>query len=100
MACSQHRGRLGDGRAERNDLHEKGSHDRFGLFQPAGTRWPDESLGIRGGRDYQLVARMGQQRRGGSRVQPVVRVEQRNQDAGVDDGQRHSSRRWSRYPGS
>ena len=75
-------------------------YKRQGLIQAAGTRRPDERLGIRGGRDRQLVDRMGEERRGRGGVQPVVRVEQRDQDAGVDDSQRHSSRRLSRYPGS
>ena len=60
--------------------------------------WPDEYFGVGGGRDSQLFAPTPSSRQGlpGRHMVGIARIENRDDDAGVEDRQRHSRRSSSR----
>ncbi len=91
---------LGDLRRQGLDTHtELGeeSPDDGDRLRPATPR-VDEDLGIPAGGKYQLLAAQPPDPADRRGVVGIVRVEERDDDAGIEDGYRHSRRSFRRVP--
>ena len=98
MPGSKLRGRLGNAVRERLYANAQVRYETFDDLDRSGSmaRGVDERLGIGADRQHHDVPMGARERGPGSRVMGVVRIEERDDDAGVENDYRHSPRSlWS-----
>ena len=100
MACPESGGALCDVRRERLDVDAEVGHETPDDGDSTGAAAPgiDENLRIGAGRQDQPLSAHPRERGHGGRMVRVAAVEQRDDDARVDDDYRHSRRSFFRDP--